>query len=333
MTTVPLMAETEALMDTLTDRYVWAVTRGIPHERRRSVGDRLRADIETSAAEKRATGLAEADAERAAVEELGDPDRRAAELADRPPYLIGPAYYFDYRRIMIIVLSAVTPSVFGALLLVQAIAGNDVWASLFSAISVAFTVAVQVAFWMTVAFAVIDRTSGGRRRSAASWDAADLPQIPTGRVGLGETIFALLAYLLFIGLIVWQQNIWVVRSAGGASVPVLDPELWSFWLPWFIVLAVLEMVFALALYAAGRWTWVLAGVNVALNLAFAVPAVVLLATDRVISQAFRQEFAEFIPVVDMFVRILPFVIIGVAVWDTIDGFRKAYRGQGAASLA
>jgi hypothetical protein len=314
-------------MDTLTDRYIWAVTRSVPHDRRQAVSTQLRADLDASIADKRAAGADAESAEIATIAEFGDPDRRAADSSGRPAYLIGPAYFFDYRRTMIIVLWAVTPSVFGALLLVQAMAGTDVWAAFFSALSVAVTVAVQVAFWMTVAFAVIDRTAGARRRESSTWDPADLPEVPTAKVGLGETIFALLAYLLFIGLMVWQQNIWVVESAGGESIPLLDPALWSLWLPWFIVLAVLEMVFALVLYAVGHWTWALAWVNLGLNLAFAVPAVMLVATDQVLSAEFRTVSVEFMPVLEMFLRVIPFVIVGVAVFDTIDGFRKARRAH------
>ncbi|WP_164743548.1 hypothetical protein [Microbacterium sulfonylureivorans] len=276
-------------------------------------------------AAKVAAGTETGAAEAQTVGEFGDPDRRAADVSDRPAYLIGPTYFFDYRRLMIIVLSAVTPSVFGALLLVQAIAGADVWRAVLSALTVAITVAVQVGFWITVAFAVVERTSRGRRRRPSAWDPSDLPEVPTANVGLGETIFALLAYLLFIGLIVWQQNIWVVETAGGEGIPVLDPALWSFWLPWFIVLAVLEMAFALVLYATGHWTWALAWINVLLNLAFTVPAVALIATDQVLSAQFREAFAEVVPALEIFLRVIPFIIVGVAILDVVQGFRKAYR--------
>ncbi len=314
-------------MNTLTDRYVWAVIRGVPHERRQSVGADLRAELDARIAERVTAGADTASAEAESVRELGDPDRRASEISGRPAYLIGPTYFFDYRRLMIIVLAAVTPSVFGVLLLVQSIAGTQLWAAFASASTVAITVAVQVAFWITVAFAVIERTSRGRRRVPTAWDPADLPEVPTARVGIGETIFALLAYLLFIGLIVWQQNVWVVETAGSERIPLLDPALWSFWLPWFVVLAVLEMAFALVLYATGRWTWVLAWVNVALNLAFAIPAFLLVVTDQVLSASFRETFAEVMPVVEMFLRVVPFVIVGVAVLDVLEGFRKAYRAS------
>lgn len=314
-------------MNTLADRYVWAVIRGVPHERRRSVGADLRAEIDARIADRVAAGADTFSAEAESVRELGDPDRRASEISGRPAYLIGPTYFFDYRRLIIIVLAAVTPSVFGVLLLVQSIAGAPLWTAFASASTVAITVAVQVAFWITVAFAVIERTSRGRRRAPTAWDPSDLPEVPAAKVGIGETVFALLAYLLFIGLIVWQQNVWVVETAGSERIPLLDPALWTFWLPWFIVLAVLEMAFALTLYATGRWTWVLAWVNVALNLAFAVPAVLLVVTDQVLSTQFRQAFAELMPAVEMFLRVIPFVIVGVAVLDVVEGFRKAYRAS------
>lgn len=313
-------------MDTLTDRYVWAVTRRLPHARRAAAGERLRTQIGAAVATKVQAGVEPGAAETAVIGEFGDPDRRAADTEGRPGYLIGPDWYFDYRRLMIVVLSAVGPSVFGALLLVQALAGQNLWQGIPAAFSVAFTASVQVGFWITVVFAVIERVSKGRRRPAADWDASDLPVIPTARIGLGETIVAVLAYLLFIGLVLWQRNIWFVETAGDTPLPVLDPALWTFWIPWFLALAVLEIAFALIAFAIGRWTWGLAWVNVALNLAFAVPAVWLIAGGAALSGEFRQAFSEVAALIDGLVAIVPFVIVVVAALDILEGFRKAYRG-------
>lgn len=268
-------------------------------------------------------------AEAAVITQFGDPDRRAAETGGRPGYLIGPAWFFDYRRLMIVVLAAVGPSVFGALVLAQILAGQSLWPGVLTALSVAVTATVHVGFWITVAFAVIERVSGERRaQGGTGWDASDLPAIPTNRIGLGETIFAVLAYLLFIGLVLWQRNIWVVETAGGEPVPVLDPGLWSFWIPWFLVLAVFEIVFALVAFAIGRWTWSLAWVNVVLNVGFAVPAVWIIQSGAALSGEFRSTFASAQPIIDAALTIIPVVIVVVAVLDSLDGLRKAYRGRG-----
>ena len=316
-------------MNTLTDRYIWAVVRRLPHARRAAEGVQLRAEIDAAVAAKVGSGIKPDAAETAVITEFGDPDRRAAGTAGRPGYLIGPDWFFDYRRIMIVVLAAVAPSVFGALLLVQVLAGQDPWQSILGAVSVAFSACVQVGFWITAVFAVIERVSRRRHDHTDDWDVSELPEIPTARVGLGETIVAVLAYLLFIGLVFWQRNIWVVETAGGERLPVLDEALWDFWIPWFIALAMLEIGFALIAFAIGRWTWTLAWVNVALNLAFAVPAIWLITNDALLSDEFRATFREVAPIIDAVMRIIPFIVAIAAALDVLDGFRKAFRGSRA----
>jgi len=314
-------------MDTLTDRYIWAVLRRIPRNRRSSIAKTLRAELDEVIAAQVSVGVDPRAAEAAVIAEFGDPDRRAADIAGSPRSLIGPDWYFDYRRLITVVLAAVAPSVFGGLVLAQALAGQNLGQSVVTALSVAFTATVQVGFWITVAFAVIERVSQGRRPRPDTWDASDLPSIPTVRIGLGETIFAVLAYLILGGLLLAQGNIWVVETAGGDPLPLLDPALWGFWIPWFLSLAVLEIGFALAAYAIGRWTWPLAWANLALNLAFAVPAIWLIASRAALSAEFLETFRSAEPLIDAAITIVPFAIAVVAVLDIVSGFRKAYRSS------
>jgi hypothetical protein len=308
-------------MESLSDRYVWAVVRRLPHGRRAAVAASLRAELADAIAAESAPGVDSEAAEKAVITRWGDPDRRAAELAGSPAYLIGPARFFDYRRLVTIVLSAVAPSVFGALLLALLLSGTGAWQAVGTALSIAFTVTVQVAFWLTVAFAIAERVSRGRP-TPSEWDVSDLPDIPTSRVGIGETIVAVLAYLLFVGLVLWQRNIWVVESAGGPAIPLLDERLWEFWIPWFIGVAVAELVFAVGAFLIGRWTWIVALVNALLALAFAVPAVVLLWSEDVVSPQFRSTFEGLGPLVDGLLAFAPFIVIAVALLDIIGGVRR-----------
>jgi len=55
-------------------------------------------------------------AEREAVAELGDPDRRAALSANRPMHLIGPTYFFRYLRLLKLLMSIVVPIAAAAVL-------------------------------------------------------------------------------------------------------------------------------------------------------------------------------------------------------------------------
>ncbi len=102
---------------------------------------------------------------------------------------------------------------------------------------------------------------------------------PTKR--LGELIPSVVFLLFFGAAIVWQQFNSVFTDAAGRPIPALDPEqLWSFWLPYFLVIIVLELLFAVALYAVGRWNWALAIINIVLNLASAIPLIWLLVTHQ-----------------------------------------------------
>lgn len=76
---------------------------------------------------------------------------------------------------------------------------------------------------------------------------------------------------LFAAAIVWQQFNSVFENADGHPVPLLNPMLWSFWLPYFLLLLALEAIFLVVTYRAGSWKWSAVWANVALNALFAVP--------------------------------------------------------------
>ncbi len=88
----------------LIDRYVYAATRSVPERQRRDVADELRASIRDQIDDRAASGEDLRTAERAVLLELGDPDKLAAGFSDRPAYLIGPRYYFEWWRLLKLLL-------------------------------------------------------------------------------------------------------------------------------------------------------------------------------------------------------------------------------------
>lgn len=179
-------------------------------------------------------------------------------------------------------------------------------------------------------FAVVER-SGGTPKPLLAWTPDQLPDISAARrVSLCDAMASLALLAVTAGAIIWQHVDSPVRS-GAQPVPVLDPALWSFWLPWFLAVLVAEMVFVVGLYRAGAWSWPLAGVNVALNLAFAVPAVALLLSDRLFNDGFiAQLVAEGWVEAEAHLRAVTAIsVIAVAVWDCVDGAFKARRHTAA----
>jgi hypothetical protein len=129
--------------------------------------------------------------------------------------------------------------------------------------------------------------------------------------------------------IVWQQVSSVFEDASGAPIPVLQPELWQFWIPALFVAIAAEIVFAVVLFRRG-WSWGLAIANAVLAALVAIPGVLLTLADAIVNPAFLERLNWD----DAEVALVPVLVacfVGVAIWDSIDGFVKARRAAHSAA--
>jgi len=280
----------------LTDRYVTATVRDLDDDQRAEVERELRTTIEDMIDGRLEAGASSrSEAERAVLAELGDPVRLAAGYSGRPLYLIGPRVYPQWRRVMTVLLTTLVPLVTAVNLVVRLfvddVAADGVGPAVVAALWVGFMVAVNVVFWVTVVFALAERgkvTTGVE----LEWDPDQLPEdAGTGRVGLGETV-ASVAFLAAAALaIVWQQTSSPVTS-DGESVPVLDPALWSGALPWLLLVLAAQAVVVVLVHRHGTWSRGLAVANIVLDLAFAVPLLLLLRSGSLFNPAFVDVLVE-----------------------------------------
>lgn len=312
---------------TLTDRYVYAATRSAPEAQRTDLERELRERIGDATDALVQTGRAPADAERMALVELGDPAALAASYVDRPLQLIGPRYYLTWWRLLKMLYSVVLPIAVAGVAFAQVLSGADVGEIVGTAVSVGFSLAVHLGFWTTLAFAIAERSPGTATEIA--WTPDLLPQLPdVGRPGRRAELIGSLVFLCIFALAIVWQHFGLPWVDALDSIPLLDPELWSFWLPFFLVLIGLEILFAIAIYTWG-WNWWLAVANLLLNVAFVVPALWLLTT----GQLFNPEALEAIgwPWGDAGTTVTSIVVVlvvAIAIWDVIDGFIKTARGRG-----
>ena len=310
----------------LTDRYVWAVVRSLPEDQRDEVARELRASIEDAIETRLEAGESAKDAEVNALQELGDPSRLAGQYADRPAWLIGPKYYYDWMRLLKLLFAIVLPIAFVALFIINFIAGG-VGQAFGAAFGITFSVAVHLAFWPTAIFALVERY--GKGDEIPNWTVDYLPLLPddqkkAGKTSLlGELIGTVVFLGFFAGALIWQQFNSVFEDAAGNPIPVLDPALWEFWLPFTLVMIALEILFAVALYAVRGWNWALAIVHIPLTLVGTIPAIWLFVTHQVWNDAFVQELgwsAEILVIAD-------YITAGVfalsALWSLADGIIKA----------
>ncbi len=113
----------------------------------------------------------------------------------------------------------------------------------------------------------------------------------------------------------------------GEQVTVLDPDLWSFWLPFLLVVVALSIVLEVVKYTKGDWTFRLATVNAALGAALAIPAAWLLTQEQLFSEGFVAAVGMTPQVeANLGTGIAAGIVLLVA-WDAIDGFMKASRAH------
>ncbi|GAA1997536.1 permease prefix domain 1-containing protein [Microbacterium pumilum] len=322
---------------TLTERYVAAAMRTVPERSRDDLAAELRASIDDQIDARVEAGEAQLDAERAVLTELGDPDALAAGYTDRPLYLIGPGLYLVWWRLLKLLLCIVWPIAVAAVLLGQLIAGDDIGQIAGTTATTAIAIPVYMGFWVTLVFAILERSSSARANAElVPWNVDNLPEPRPLGVGVADLVVSLILLAAAAIAVVWDQLVGFVR-VDGEPLPILNPGLWPWWIVALIALIVAEMIFAIVLFRTRRWTKGLAIANAVLALTGAIPALYLLSRNALLNEAF---FTTVIPAnssaeVYSIVTILTgFGIVVIAGWDIVDGILKTWRmSRSAASGA
>ncbi|MFK4242719.1 permease prefix domain 1-containing protein [Micromonospora chokoriensis] len=309
-------------MNTLTDRYLAATLRSVPAPRRDEIASELRASIDDMIEGRTDGGQDATTAEREVLTELGNPDRLAARYADRRLQLIGPTYYLLWLRLLKLLLSFI-PALVGTVVTVVEAAEGKGFGAIGPGLVVAMQVAVQITFWLTLTFAIIERTQTAV--DLPEWTVDQLPDAPVRRgIPLADTIASVIMLVLTIGYLPFQHYRSWVKDTDGENIPLLDPALWSFWLPALIVVLALSVIFEVVKYRIGRWAWGLFGVKALLNLAFSVPLAWLALSDRLLNPALGERLS-WVAEADNRDAIGLAIAVGTAavvVWDLVDTARK-----------
>ena len=222
------------------------------------------------------------------------------------------------------------PAVTGAYLLAQFISGEVDAGTIGRTWFVLLTTGIYIAFFTTVVFAAMDRAPTADEAAEIAWSPKDLPVATVAsradrRIGLIAKLFWL---AVLVVVLVWQQ---FGPSRWGdldGMLPVLDPALWSFWLPYFLVLTALEAVMAVWVYRS-EWTWQVAAANLVLAIAWAAPSTWLIVSGQLFAPGFVELFEANLDADAQ--QVLPILlvagIIAGALADAIIGFVTAARAS------
>lgn len=273
----------------LTDRYVAATLSQLPGRQRADIERELRTSIADAIEVRVTSGMEPAEAETAVLTDLGDPARLAAQYADRPLYLIGPALFVDYLRLLRILLVTVVPALTAGMAIVRMLQGDTARAVIGATVDTGITTAVHIVCWTTLAFALVDRVFHQRRPAGwrpAQWTPAALPELPSRRMRHAELISVTVALVLFTSLILMSPRLGIQETPDGQPIGVLTPWLWDTGVVYaFIAAVVASLGFAYAKHYL-RWSLPLGMTGALVNLAAPTMLIWLALTDRVLNPAF-----------------------------------------------
>lgn len=313
-------------MATLSERYVAAVRRGVPAAARDDVELEVAAAVEDLVTARREAGSEPAAAEREALLELGDPVRLAAGYSGRQLHLIGPGLYPDYVRLLAVLLATIVPVVTIAVLLGTLFSNGAPGQTASATVLAALSATGHVLFWTTAAFALVERA--GATTSPVTWSPEMLRDLPEpGPARLGDTAASIVLQAGTAAYLVWQHFRSPLHDADGNAVPLLDPALWTFWLPYLIVVLLAGAALEWLRYRARGWTWSFFAANAAIDLAFAVPLIVLAASGSLFNPAFTSAVDWWPEAGGPLAVIVLVCTAGVTLWDIVDTARKTPRDQ------
>lgn len=325
----------------LVDRYIAEVGRHLPEKDRADIEAEIRSMLEDMIEEKsQQTGKLVDDMNiSTALEQLGDPALLAQKYAPAKGYLIGPQWYETYVQTLKRVLFTALP-VFATVTLIITLAKDpmDFINAVGEAFGGAVDVGIQILFWVTLVFILLDRSDtqpyeqGTPKPSA--WTVAKLPAMPKKRqISISET----LTNIVFVGFgLAWVAlpPFFARFQDDGGFVSLFHLNLWNVWLPIFFVIAGLTMIHELFKLKIGIWTPALTTANVILGIVAIVYIIALVTTQEVFNPAFLATLTESVAAEDLrnlaisakwTINITAAVIVGIYMWDMVDSAIKSKR--------
>jgi|GEM_PF-831411 hypothetical protein len=319
---------------TLTDRFVAEAVRRVPRAQRADIEAELRASIADAVDGGLESGMDATAAELAALTELGEPVRLAAEFSGHSLALIGPRFYLDYVRALQVLLSTLIPLWLLIVGLTRFADGASATEAIGAAVLGALETAMSLIFFVTLVFALAERWGERGSRPAtgsarAAWDPRLLPPVLDRRNYFAELIGGTVFAALIAAGLIFAQTLGAVEGPDATLIGPIQLELWqsgAFYIA--LLYAAVSISFHIASYSTG-WSFANAIATLVLGVLFVVPTVWLAASGRLINPDYFDAIGW--PAgAGVVTTIVIVVVVLLSVMDAVDGLVRAARARGRA---
>ncbi|MCC2499679.1 HAAS signaling domain-containing protein [Bacillus paranthracis] len=327
----------------LIDIYVEEVAKRLPEKNREDIILELRSTIEDMLPDDY-----NEDDEKRVLEKLGSPVSLANGYLDRPMHLIGPRYFDVYTTLLkmiipiavVIALIAMVAENFLSYTGDQAVL-NVILQVIGKGIGEIFEVALHVFFWLTLVFAILERTDKNKdteplTTNLKKWTPDDLKNIsyiPKKKAISKFEVFGGLMWTAIWGTLYFYANHLVgVYSGMGSGLKFVAPTfnqdvLLQYW-PIVVMIIVFEIAISLYKLVQGQWTKRLAIGNAILQIAGTIVFIIIVVNPHIFTDGFITFVANVFTISPEELKkwlisggILIYVLS--AALNIYDGFRKA----------
>lgn len=325
----------------LIDLYIQEVTKRLPMKTREDIALELKSTIEDMLPDN----YTEEDVKEVLFS-LGNPAVLASNYQERPMHLIGPRYYDLYLSLLkmilpiamgITMLVLVVTSIFSysgetsLLDMILTILGEGIWGVI--------STGIQVFFWLTLVFAIIERTDSSKKqlpitKNFKEWtpdDLKDVPYLPKEKVvSKVEAAGGLIWTTIWATCYFNAENLVGVYEKGESGLrfvmPTFNQEaLLSYW-PLVVLIIGLELALVVFKWRTAVWTKSLAIFNALTQMISLTVFIVILRDSSIVNEAFvtymKELFGLGFSMKWIFV-VAVFSFIFSAVAEGYRGFRKA----------
>ncbi|MFA1710658.1 hypothetical protein ACDX66_02990 [Peribacillus frigoritolerans] len=324
----------------LIELYIQEVTRRLPEKNRADIALELQSTIEDMLPEDHT----EQDV-KAVLLKLGDPVTLASGYRDRPMHLIGPRYYDVYISLLKMILPIA--AVISLIALVGdnpfRDTGNTVMEAILKiigkGISGIISTGIQVFFWLTLSFAILERLDTSKDQSPLTkdlkpWTPENLKDIPNiskkKAVPMIEVFASLLGLSVFTALYFNAANLLGVYEKRDGSLIFVTPSfnqdvLNSYWLlvSCVVIIGVLLAIYKLFLR---RWTLKLALFHAIYQLLYTLAFIIIISNPHLLNPEFLAYQRTLFSIDEWKTSIywgIILIAIFFAAYDSYQGFRKA----------
>ncbi|MFT8321831.1 MAG: hypothetical protein ABF649_13070 [Bacillus sp. (in: firmicutes)] len=322
--------------------YIHEVIRRLPEKQREDIALELHSTIQDMLPDEYSE-----EEVKAVLSQLGNPAVLASGYQDRPMYLIGPRYFDIYINLIKMILPIAVAISFISMLADNLISYNAekglvnaILLVVLHGIGTIFSTGIQVFFWITVVFAILERTDHAKSEqpltaSFKEWSPDDLKKLsdfPKGKKISKIEVFGGLLWTAIWATVYYNAGnlLGVYEKKSGVLefvMPVFNLEVLHAY--WMIIGMVIVLEIAIAFYKmiTGKWTKKLALFHAFYQLISVSIFIMMISNIKLFNPAFITYMDAIFTFHDDWLKlslaVTGIIVVFIALFDCYQGFRKA----------